>query len=196
MLKRIWSTVRRPNTKMAAGTLVLIGVVGALVIGILFKETMKYTNSTEFCTTCHTMQFPYAEAKTSVHFANRSGVGPGCADCHVPKEFFPLMRAKAMAVKDIYHHLMGSSNTIEKFEARRLQMATHVWEKMRATDSRECRNCHQWDRMEPTKQKLRAQTQHAEAQAKGETCIDCHHGVAHKKPEVPVDPDAPMDFEL
>lgn len=193
VFKRIWAAVRRPSTSTAAGTLVLAGAVVAVIVGVGATKVMAYTNTTEFCTSCHTMQWPYEEAKETVHFANRSGVGPGCADCHVPKEFFPLVRAKIMAAKDVYHQILGTIDTVEQFEEHRLAMATRVWDQMKSTDSRECRNCHEWGRMAAEKQKLRAQTQHAEAQEKGETCIECHQGIAHKKPNIP-QAEGPVDF--
>lgn len=181
---------------MAAGTLILIGAVATILLGLGFSAAMGRTNTTEFCISCHTMQWPYEEARDTIHFKNRSGVGPGCPDCHVPKAFFPLMRAKIIAAKDVYHQIMGTVDTFEKFEEHRLTMATRVWKQMKATDSRECRNCHEWERMDPEKQKQRAQTQHAEARMRGETCIDCHQGVAHKLPATETDPDAPMDFDF
>ena len=56
------------------------------------------------------------------------------------------------------------------------------WENMKATDSRECRNCHSFTAMEASRQKPRAQKNHAEAQQSGKTCIDCHKGIAHLLP--------------
>jgi len=53
---------------------------------------------------------------------------------------------------------------------------------MKATDSRECRNCHSFPAMQKTKQRPRAQKNHATAQQRGKTCIDCHKGVAHLLP--------------
>ncbi len=54
------------------------------------------------------------------------------------------------------------------------------WERMKATDSVECRNCHNFDSMMPEFQKPRARQQHLNAMKTGQTCIDCHKGIAHK----------------
>lgn len=81
--------------------------------------------------------------------------------------------------------LVGSIDTPEKFEAKRLELAERVWEGMQATDSRECRNCHAFASMDFHKQERRAaeKMQKVIEKKTGETCIDCHKGIAHKLPE-------------
>jgi cytochrome c-type protein NapC len=51
---------------------------------------------------------------------------------------------------------------------------------MKETDSRECRNCHTLQSMNPEFQRPRARKQHLDAMQAGNTCIDCHKGIAHK----------------
>jgi cytochrome c-type protein NapC len=51
---------------------------------------------------------------------------------------------------------------------------------MKASDSRECRNCHDFTSMNPANQKQRSRKQHVFAMEQGQTCIDCHKGIAHK----------------
>ena len=75
---------------------------------------------------------------------------------------------------------------LEKFEAKRHQLASRVWDSMKATDSRECRNCHQLSVMEPGQQARFAARIHADAIDKGDTCIDCHKGITHKLPQLEV----------
>ncbi len=53
---------------------------------------------------------------------------------------------------------------------------------MKATDSRECRNCHKFDYMDYSVQEPRASRIHQEALTTGKTCIDCHRGIAHTLP--------------
>ena len=53
---------------------------------------------------------------------------------------------------------------------------------MKATDSRECRNCHNFEYMDFTAQEARSRPRHQEAAIEGKTCIDCHKGVAHELP--------------
>ena len=97
--------------------------------------------------------------------------------------------AKIGASSDVYHEFMGSVNTPEKFEARRMQMAQHQWDKMKASDSRECRNCHSFEAMSPDVQKKTVYDKHIAARQAGKTCIDCHKGVAHHLPREYKDPD-------
>jgi cytochrome c-type protein NapC len=53
---------------------------------------------------------------------------------------------------------------------------------MQETNSRECRNCHSFDGMNPKKQSEAASQVHEAAKAGGNTCIECHKGIAHKLP--------------
>jgi cytochrome c-type protein NapC len=78
---------------------------------------------------------------------------------------------------------MGTIDTKEKFEAKRLELAEHEWARMKGSDSRECRNCHSFDGMDTEKQKLRGSKMHKIAQDEKKTCIDCHKGIAHHKPK-------------
>jgi cytochrome c-type protein NapC len=67
---------------------------------------------------------------------------------------------------------------------------------MRATDSRECRNCHSVAAMTLAAQKPRARAQHEDSLKTGETCIDCHQGVAHTLPKKHDEPAEEEDFAL
>jgi cytochrome c-type protein NapC len=168
----------------------LIFVAGIVFAG-LFNLGLAYTNTTEFCTSCHTMKIPLGELQQTPHWQSASGVHAGCADCHVPEPFFPKMVAKVIAAKDVYHEIIGTIDTPEKYEAYRWDMANRVWAKMKATDSRECRSCHEYAHMDLAAQDRSARGRHSNAPDKGETCIDCHKGVAHAMPEEPEEPAAP-----
>lgn len=146
-----------------------------------FGVAMDATNSLGFCVSCHEKQDTvYQEYQETIHYTNRSGVRAVCADCHVPKTFAAKMLAKVKASSHVYHFVMGTVDTPEKFEARRLHMAKKVWAYMKETDSRECRNCHNWDAMSQEMQQKRSWSRHQRAQGKGQTCIECHQGIAHK----------------
>lgn len=154
-------------------------VTGVLTIG--FNTAVDKMDNLEFCISCHYVKATiYQEYKESSHYKNRSGVRAECDDCHVPKPFIPLVISKIRASTHIYHHLIGSINTQEKFDAKRLIMAKRVWKSMKETDSRECRSCHNQNAMDLSLQKRRSQTLHREAEKNNETCIDCHKGITHK----------------
>ena len=197
MIKRLWRWVSGPSKTTALGTL----LAGGFILGILFwggfHWAVETTNTEEFCTGCHSMTHNYNEYITTVHYSNRTGVRAVCTDCHVPKQWGHKMVAKIMASKDVYHELMGTVDTVEKYEARRLDMAKAVWRKMKATDSRECRNCHNFTVMDFASQENRAATIHQAAFKRGDTtCIDCHKGIAHRLPPGADAAAAAVDKEL
>lgn len=166
--------------------LLLLFLAGAAFM-LMFEGGLAYTNEMEFCTSCHSMKINYEEYKQTLHYQNTSGVRATCADCHVPKQFGPKMVAKVLAYKDVLHEILGTIDTPEKFEQHRWDMASRVWEKMRKTDSRECRSCHDWDSMDLSLQDRSARKRHARAPDEGKTCIDCHKGIAHEEPDEPED---------
>lgn len=162
----------------------VFGVFVVFAAGIVFwggfNTAMEATNTKDFCISCHEMEdFVYQEYKGTIHDVNRSGVGAVCSDCHVPKDWTHKMIRKIKASKELYGKVMGTISTEEKFEAKRLHLAMNEWERMKATDSRECRNCHHFDSMMPEFQRPRARQQHLNAMETGQTCIDCHKGIAH-----------------
>ncbi len=180
-MKTIWE---RPKSRWQFGIPVggFILLFSGIIFSAVFELGLEYTNTEDFCANaCHSMnEFIKPEWEKSVHYKNRTGVRAICSDCHVPKDFLPKMVAKVVAVKDLYHEIIGSMNTREEFDASRLKMARRVWEKMRNTDSRECRSCHTIDHMAFDKQ---LSFQHKTVTEMGRTCIDCHKGIAHNLPE-------------
>lgn len=161
----------------------VVGSVGTLVLVVVGGTVLGSTNSLEFCVSCHSMeQTVYQEYKKSMHYKNEFGVRVECPDCHVPKEYPDLLIAKLIAAKDVWHEMMGTIDTKEKFEERRLEMAQRVWDKLEKTESRECRNCHAFDAMEFEDQGRRARKKHPVAMKEGKHCIQCHKGVVHELP--------------
>lgn len=149
-----------------------------------FNTSMEMTNNEEFCISCHEMRNNvYKEYKTNVHYKNRTGVRATCPDCHVPKEWGYKVVRKIAATNELYHKAMGSVDTREKFEAKRLKLAKHVWKSMKDTDSRECRNCHANEYMKLNSQSKLSQRKHARGIKDDLTCIDCHRGIAHQLPK-------------
>jgi cytochrome c-type protein NapC len=170
--------------KTSLMVIALVFAAGVVFAG-LFNVGLSATNEMDFCTSCHTMKINLEEYMETVHYKNASGVRATCADCHVPKEFLPKMVAKVIAAKDVYHEIMGTIDTPEKYEAHRWDMASRVWAKMEATNSRECRSCHDFSQMELSAQGRSARNKHGRAEDEGKTCIECHKGIAHTEPEDP-----------
>ncbi|AWJ83874.1 cytochrome C [Azospirillum sp. TSH58] len=170
------------------GALALAGLVG-VVVGVVgwggFNTAMEATNSMEFCISCHEMRDTvYVEYKTSPHYQNASGVRATCADCHVPRDWTHKVIRKVQASGELYHWLIGSIDSKEKFAAKRHTLARREWDRMRATDSQECRNCHSFGAMDFHKQTPKAASAMEGAEKAGKTCIDCHKGIAHRFPDV------------
>lgn len=184
-IKRLFGTFRRPAVSIAAGTLLSFGFIAGIIFWGGFNWSMEATNTEKFCISCHEMKDNvYVEYRNTVHYANRTGVRATCPDCHVPKTWIHKVVRKIQASNELYHHFLTRSvDTPEKFNAKRLKLATNVWKVMKKTDSRECRNCHNFNSMDLSKQENRASKLHQAALSKGGTCIDCHRGIAHQLPE-------------
>ena len=169
-----------------------IGFVAGIIFWGGFNTAMELTNKESFCIACHEMKDNvYREYQNTIHYSNRSGVRATCPDCHVPKEWIYKVARKIKATNELYHKFMGTIDTPKKFEAKRLELARNVWRVMKKTDSRECRNCHDYNSMDYVKQERRAMIQHDQGLESGQTCIDCHKGIAHELPAMyEVDPSA------
>ena len=188
MLRKIWQWFWRPATRFTWGAIFIFGGLAGVIFWGGFNTFMEYTNTLGFCTSCHEMRHTVLpEYKKSVHFKNASGVQVICSDCHVPKQWTAKLIRKIKATNELYHKMTGSISTPEKFEAKRLVLAKRVWASMKASDSRECRNCHSYLAMDFHKQTRRAAEKMRQAMDEKKTCIECHKGIAHK---LPVDPDS------
>jgi len=184
-LRGWWHRLMNPP-KCSMLRMITVGVLGGIIIWGGLNTGMEWTNRTEFCISCHEMIIPYEELKKTVHYSNRSGTTVHCADCHVASSKNPIDYArkatmKLMAARDVVGHILGTIDTPEKYEALRLTMAKRVWEKMEKAQSKECRNCHDFNTMDTSKQKDRSVTKHEGAVEDGKvSCIECHKGIAHK----------------
>lgn len=189
-ISRCLDFLKKPSAKYSFFILVFGGFLSGIIFWGGFHTALETTNTLEFCVGCHEMRDTvYQEYKETIHYSNRTGVRAICSDCHVPKEWGHKMLRKAKASFEVWGKLTGSIDTKEKFEAKRMEMATHEWDRMKASGSRECKNCHSFDGMSPQKQKPKAQKNHEQAQKEGKTCIDCHKGIAHLLPKEYKDPD-------
>lgn len=189
-IKRSWKTLRRPAVKYSIFSLLSVGFVGGIIFWGGLHTGLEATNTLEFCISCHEMRDNvYQEYRQTIHFSNRTGVRAICSDCHVPRAWGPKMLRKAQASFELWGKMTGAIDTKEKFEAKRMELATHEWQRMKASDSRECRNCHNWDAMSGDLQKVSAYKRHMAAKQEGKTCIDCHKGIAHHLPKEYRDPD-------
>ena len=175
-----------PARTLSLAFLTLGGFLAGVFFWGGFNTVLEATNTERFCTGCHEMKTNvFEELKGTIHFTNRSGVRASCPDCHVPHNWTNKIARKMQASKEVWGHVFGSIDTREKFLALRKHLAEREWERMKANDSLECRNCHSAQSMDLAKQNPRAASAHERLMFTGEkTCIDCHKGIAHRLPNM------------
>ena len=181
-----WRVVSTPSKFYSLGFLTVGGFIAGIVFWGGFNTALEITNTEAFCTGCHEMRNNvFEELKPTIHYSNRSGVRATCPDCHVPHKWTDKIGRKMQASKEVWGKIFGTIDTREKFVEHRLELARHEWARLKANNSLECRNCHNFISMDFTRQSPRAQAQHSTALARGEkTCIDCHKGIAHRLPDM------------
>jgi len=184
LLRRAWRALNRPSAKYSLLAISSLSFLAGILFWGGFNTGMELTNTMAFCTTCHEMRDTvYQEYKQTIHYSNRSGVRAICSDCHVPRDWGHKLVRKIQATGELWGKITGSIDTREKFEAKRMQMATREWARLKDGNSRECRNCHDFDAMSAELQKQTPYRKHMNAKEEGKTCIDCHKGIAHQLPK-------------
>ncbi len=180
-----WSVLTSPSRTLSLGFLTIGGFLAGIVFWGGFNTALEATNTEKFCVSCHEMrENVFQELKSTIHYSNRSGVRATCPDCHVPHNWTDKIGRKIQASKEVWGKIFGSISTREKFLDMRFELASHEWERLKANDSLECRNCHSAESMDITKQSQRAALAHQRSLFTGEkTCIDCHKGIAHHLPK-------------
>jgi cytochrome c-type protein NapC len=185
-LRGWWRIAASPPRHLSLGFLTLGGFAAGVMFWGAFNTALEATNTEVFCVSCHEMRDNvFEELKGTIHYSNRSGVRATCPDCHVPHEWTVKIARKMQASKEVWGHLFGSISTRDKFLDMRRTLAEHEWERMKANDSLECRNCHSAVSMDITRQGARAASAHERFLFTGQrTCIDCHKGIAHQLPDM------------
>jgi len=184
-LQRIW---RKPKSWWLLG--IPVGAWGMFVAGLVsmvgFEVMIHETGTEAFCAgACHSMEaFTAPEYRDSIHYTSASGVQATCSDCHIPHVYPQKLWVKATSgTRDIIGEIRGIIDTREEYEAKRSHMAERVWTYMKETDSRECRYCHNADVFDVAAQSEFAARAHEQGLSQGNTCIDCHKGIAHLSPD-------------
>lgn len=146
------------KVKENKGKLWMVALVG-LVVGIVLivgaQKTLEYTDSPEFCASCHIMKAPVATMLNSSH-AQLS-----CNDCHLPHESTvgKLVSKARVGLGHIYYNNFASSKIPDVMQAT--DWAIEVVDE-------NCRSCHS---------NVLTDVAH---DAK-ELCTDCHRGMPHGK---------------
>ncbi|PHY60610.1 pentaheme c-type cytochrome TorC [Shewanella xiamenensis] len=184
-LINLWRTLNKPTKALTLGAV----SISAFIMGIIFwggfNTALEATNTEAFCISCHSMESkPYQELQETVHWSNHSGVRATCPDCHVPHNWSRKIARKMEASHDVWGWLFNTVNTPEKFEAKRLEMASREWKRFDRDNSLACKNCHNYNSMKWQSMSPLAQKQMKRAAEIDQSCIDCHKGIAHHLPEM------------
>ena len=186
LARKYWLTLSTPSKFFSLGFLTIGGFIAGILFWGGFNTALEVTNTEAFCTSCHEMRDNvFVELQPTIHYTNRSGVRATCPDCHVPHNWTDKIARKMQASKEVWGALFGTINTRDKFNGKRLELAQREWARLKANNSLECRNCHNLESMDFTRQSKRAMEMHSTVLARGEkTCIDCHKGIAHRLPDI------------
>lgn len=185
-MKKFWHFLTKPSSRYSVLAIAIVFILITLAGVFTFHETIEFTSTNEFCTSCHSMKQNYIEYKTSLHYKNAYGVRAECRDCHIPENNpIDFMKAKMGGLGDIYSEFVSKDiDTPAKFEANRLRMAEDVWKMMKATNSAPCKSCHAYSAMDHAKQSPAAAAAMTPAAAKDMNCIECHKGIVHQLPHM------------
>ncbi len=188
LTNNVWyRTAMRPAVHLSLAFLTLGGFAAGVAFWGAFNTALEVANTEQFCITCHEMRDNvYQELRGTIHWTNRSGVRATCPDCHVPHPWTLKIARKMQASKELWAMLFGTIDTRQKFLDARPALAQHEWARMSANHSAECRNCHNPQSMDFSKQQPQAAAIHKAQLLTGEkSCIDCHKGIAHHLPTPP-----------
>ncbi|WP_299233831.1 pentaheme c-type cytochrome TorC [uncultured Halomonas sp.] len=184
IIATLWNTLKKPPVHISLGVIIIVSFFAGIVFWGGFNTAMEYTNTEEFCISCHEMEDNvYQELQSTVHWSNRTGVRAICSDCHVPHDWTAKIARKMQASKEVWGAIFGTIDTPEKFEAKRLELAQHEWARFKANGSLECRSCHDYNSMDWDRMSDEARRFMKPAAERDQSCVDCHKGIAHKLPE-------------
>lgn len=184
-LRALLSIFTQPAAKIGLGVLVTGGFIAGVAFWMTFEKGLEMTNQEEFCLSCHTMKDNLLpELQKTVHWQNRTGVRARCPDCHVPHDFTDKIARKMQASREVWGHIMGTIGTREKFKDHRIVLAQREWKRFKANNSKECRNCHDYDSMDFSKMRVTSQVMMRRAAERDASCVDCHKGIAHQLPDI------------
>ena len=195
MKKQIKSFFLKPSNRIGLGVLVTLGFIAGAIAWQQFNNVMDATSTEEFCVSCHSMETPLEELKQTVHWSNSSGVRATCPDCHLPHDKTAKYARKMQASREVLAELSGKYNEEGSFEEHRAEMAEREWARFSANGSKECKNCHSYDRMNFEKMSKAAQKAMKPAAERNQSCVDCHKGIAHHLPAKKADTGNTSKFE-
>jgi cytochrome c nitrite reductase small subunit len=152
MMKRLREIDKRVHVLIG---LLVIGLAAGIVISIATAKTLAYTDSAEFCKSCHIMTNVYDSFKDSTH------AELACADCHLPHDSLVskyTFKAKS-GIGHVYYNTLG---------AEKIPEVLHPTEGSKEAINGNCKSCH------------KSTLENISHDAK-ESCTSCHQSVPHGK---------------
>lgn len=138
--------------------LLLFTIIGAFIGIALFAgtaETLKATDTAEFCASCHVYE------STVTHFQESNHANLKCNDCHTPNDS-KLAKYTYKAKSALGHGYMYTVNSDE------IPDVIHASDSSKEVVQKNCISCHE------------ASLENVVHDAKG-SCIECHRQVPHGK---------------
>ena len=164
---------------MSKGTNIKLPILflsAAIIITALIAASAKYTTTTEFCTSCHSMRFAFEEYKNSRHYMSISGIRAGCPDCHVGRGIRKVLVLKQL-LPDLWGEITNPIKDKEAWEKRRPALAKEVRNILQCNKSSQCLGCHYPDSIRPDNERKRLA--HSRIKSEGKSCINCHQNLVH-----------------
>lgn len=135
--------------------LLLMGLFVGIVISTVTVKTLAYTDSPEFCASCHIMTDVYVSFTDSTH------AELACGDCHLPHDSLVnkyTFKAKS-GIGHVYYNTLG---------AEKIPGVLHPTEGSKEAINHNCMSCH------------KSTLDNVSHDAK-ESCTSCHQYVPHGK---------------
>ena len=161
------------------------GAIVFFIAGIIFwggfHTAMEETNTLEFCIGCHEMEENvYQEYTPTIHYSNRTGVRATCPDCHVPRPLGPQGGAQDPGQPGDLSQADGHGGY--PGEVRRTP-PDHGEAGLDGDEDDRFPGVPQLPQLrihEPQVSAAPGPQAAPECLRDGQTCIDCHKGIAHK----------------
>lgn len=149
MFRKMFQKFRSMNKKL----LLFIGVFLGIILSVVTVKGLAYTDSPEFCSSCHIMTQVYDSFTDSNH------AELACSDCHLPHDSIVnkyVQKAKS-GIGHVYYNTLGADD---------IPKVLHTTENSQEIINENCISCHE--------NTLKNVSHDAK-----DSCSSCHEAVPH-----------------
>ncbi len=153
------------------------GIAVVLISIYPVNMVLRYTDSNEYCFSCHVHDHAESAWRLSPHVNNSSGTITNCIDCHLPPKGDGYIIAKAKhGLKDLYGFLFKDSLQYN-WEGKRIAKVANTF-----TYENSCIKCH--SNLFPNGLSKKGVDSHLYYEQNNEnlTCLNCHMFSGHYNP--------------